>query len=164
MDLRIFKASGHILENWESSPGPAQAAPSSSPPRRLWRNTTAVQLAPAAGCHGSPTTSTPAISIASRPAILHRWGYVGDMVGWSHNVPQVTFSFLVSHFYDLCYCKYVFVAILLQRWWSSNINCACSNFRPKPGPLNRTTPPWSCWMPSACRCLSAVFMCTEQYS
>ena len=77
----------------------SQAAHSSSPLRRLWRNTTAVQVAPTAGAPGavlgfrggeaavgfpteagslgSPTTSMPAISIARRPAILHRWGY-----GW----------------------------------------------------------------------------------
>lgn len=37
----------------------------------------------------------------------------------------------------------------------------CLQQQPKPGAVNRTTPPWSCWMPSACRCLSADASCAR---
>ena len=86
-----------------------------------------------AGSLGSPTTSMPAISIARRPTILHRWGYGWICLDFSIWCSTSDFSsclfgtaLLYSiNLYSVWYCRCVFVATL-QRWWS-NINCACSN-------------------------------------
>lgn len=90
-------------------------------------------LPPEAGSLGSPTTSMPAISIARRPTILHRWGYGWICLDFSIWCSTSDFSsclfgtaLLYSiNLYNVWYCRCVFVATL-QRWWS-NINCACSN-------------------------------------
>ena len=57
-----------------------------------------------AGSLGSPTTSMPAISIARRPAILHRWGRgwgYGWIFLWCSTSDFSFVAYLVPHFYTL---------------------------------------------------------------